>query len=232
MKKIFRLLSLILVLMFAVTLTGCSKDVDRPTREVAEGFVLPTLDAKEGYTFVGYFNEETHALYLVGAKIPAGKYSVILIEDSKVNTSTLTYSYPNLAVKGSTFAGWYSTSELKSGTRVTTNNSLPDDCNVIYARYINLADAGLVALVCIVIVFLMLALLLGIVSLFKFLPTKKEKAQKEVKTTNNAVSAPKKAFTMADITDDDMMAAALVATIEYHNETGENVRVVSIKQIG
>ena len=36
---------------------------------------------------------------------------------------------------------------------------------------------------------------------------------------------------MEDIKDDDMMAAALVATIDYHEETGENVRVVSIKEI-
>ena len=35
-----------------------------------------------------------------------------------------------------------------------------------------------------------------------------------------------------DITDDDMMVATLVATIAYRNETHENVRVVSVKQIG
>mgnify|MGYP003291215999 CR=1 FL=1 len=34
-----------------------------------------------------------------------------------------------------------------------------------------------------------------------------------------------------DIKDEEMMAAALVATIDYHNETKKDVRVVSIKEI-
>ena len=34
------------------------------------------------------------------------------------------------------------------------------------------------------------------------------------------------------VSDDDMMVATLVATIAYRNETHENVRVVSVKQIG
>ena len=41
----------------------------------------------------------------------------------------------------------------------------------------------------------------------------------------------KKAISLADIKDEEMMAAALVATIDYHEETKEDVRVVSIKEI-
>ena len=37
---------------------------------------------------------------------------------------------------------------------------------------------------------------------------------------------------LEDIKDEDMMVAALVATIDYHEETKQDVRVVSIKQIG
>ena len=35
-----------------------------------------------------------------------------------------------------------------------------------------------------------------------------------------------------EIADDDMMAAVLVATIDYRNETKKDVKVVSVKQIG
>ena len=81
------------------------------------------------------------------------------------------------------------------------------------------------------IVFLMLILLCLIVSAFKYLPKKEEKKETVVKP-QPVVSAPQKAFTMDDIKDEDMMVAALVATIDYHNETKEDVRVVSVKQIG
>ena len=54
--------------------------------------------------------------------------------------------------------------------------------------------------------------------------------EKPVQQQASATKA-EKALTMEDIKDDDMMAAALVATIDYHEETGENVRVVSIKEI-
>ena len=46
-------------------------------------------------------------------------------------------------------------------------------------------------------------------------------------------SAHQKAFTAADIKDEDMMVAALIATAEYVEETKEkDARLVSIKQIG
>ena len=77
----------------------------------------------------------------------------------------------------------------------------------------------------------MLILLCLIVSAFKYLPKKEEKKETVAKP-QPVVSAPQKAFTMEDIKDEDMMVAALVATIDYHNETNEDVRVVSVKQIG
>ena len=59
--------------------------------------------------------------------------------------------------------------------------------------------------------------------------------QKEVEAPKAApvkqAAAPKKAISLADIKDEEMMAAALVATIDYHEETKEDVRVVSIKEI-
>lgn len=40
-----------------------------------------------------------------------------------------------------------------------------------------------------------------------------------------------KPFDLSDIKDEDMMVAALVASIDYYEETKEDVRVVSIKEI-
>ena len=92
---------------------------------------------------------------------------------------------------------------------------------------INFGSACLIALVCIIIVFAMLALLWGIVALLKFIPAKKEKVKEEQAPVKNA--EPK--LRLEDIKDEDMMVAALVATIDYHEETKKDVRVVSIKEL-
>lgn len=93
---------------------------------------------------------------------------------------------------------------------------------------LSIGQTLLIALVCIIIVFAMLALLWGIVSLFKFLPKPKEKVKKDKKPQANDV---KPALKIEDIKDEDMMVAALVASIEYRNEVKEDVRVVSIKEL-
>lgn len=97
----------------------------------------------------------------------------------------------------------------------------------IIDKNLNIGNACLIAIVCIIIVFLMLALLWGIVELFRLLPEPKKQTEPQV-TPNVQV---RKAISMADIKDDDMMVAALVATIDYHNETKQDVRVVSIKEL-
>ena len=104
---------------------------------------------------------------------------------------------------------------------------------IILSEYVDMTfvDACLVALVCIAIVFAMLALLWGIVAAFKLVAPKAEATVKENKPVAVS-SAPQKAFTAADIKDEDMMVAALIASIDYQEETKENVRVVSVKQIG
>ena len=232
MKKVIRFISMFIVLTFTLVISGCKEE--RPTFDkknfTENGEVV--VEVKEGYTFVGYLKNDidnkTAVLYLPGSTIPQGE--IIFVEDSKVNQTTKVYSYPEIANDGLTFAGWYTTNDFQKGTRVSTNNN--QSANILYARYITFADACLVALVCILIVFLMLALLWGVVSLFKYLAPKTSNEKVNTKENNTIVNTPKKVFTMADITDDDMMVATLVATIAYRNETHENVRVVSVKQIG
>ena len=60
----------------------------------------------------------------------------------------------------------------------------------------------------------------------------KEKAVTKETKPAAVVAAPQKAFTAADIKDEDMMVAALIATIEFNQETKEDAKLVSIKQIG
>ena len=94
----------------------------------------------------------------------------------------------------------------------------------------NFGEGALFSVFAILIVFLVLALLVVSISLlskFKFNDNKKEVKAAPV------VAAPQKKFTAADIADEDMMVAALVATADYIEETKEkDARVVSIKRIG
>lgn len=233
MKRFLKIFSLIAILFATLTLSGCSQSND--FKEVTLELDLPILIGEavdENQTFVGLYvqNEKEGKLYLPGSSVPKGTYQVVTVENSKITDKV--YSYPNMKIEGLTFAGWYETSNFEKGTRVATSSTVIEE-NVLYARYINYADAAIISVVCILIVFSMLALLWGIVAMFKYIAPKEEnKASAPKAAPAPVVSAPQKAFTMDDIKDEDMMAAALVATIDYHNETGENVRVVSVKQIG
>ena len=97
--------------------------------------------------------------------------------------------------------------------------------------YIN---ALLVAFVVIVIVFGVLLVIIGITHfLFKGLNAlfakidAKKKAKNPAKVEQNAPVAPQK----VEISDDDMMAAVLAATIDYQQEIKKDVRVISVKEI-
>ncbi len=99
---------------------------------------------------------------------------------------------------------------------------------------LSIGETLLIAVVCMLIVFAMLALLWGIVALTSFLLNLRK--QKNISIDENLkVNVDEyndtKPLTMEDIKDEDMMVAALVATIEYHNEVKEDVRVVSIKEL-
>ena len=80
------------------------------------------------------------------------------------------------------------------------------------------------------IVFSLLALLALIVSLFKYFNANSEEQKPEQEKVQKTV-APKPQIKLEDITDEDMMAAVLVATIDYHEETQQDVKVVSVREI-
>ena len=231
MKRLFKLFILVITCLFVFSLTSCKKG-SFADAELVDAAILVIDRPVEGKTFVGYYsfdeNAKTGTLYLVGALIPAGKYEAVYVDEATGDYALPAHGHQR---DGYYFAGWYQSAEFVNGQRVTKLSTADSDL-IVCAKYITLADAGIVAGVCIAIVFLMLILLCLIVSAFKYLPSKKEEKKETVVKPQPVVSAPQKAFTMEDIKDEDMMVAALVATIDYHNETNEDVRVVSVKQIG
>ncbi len=100
--------------------------------------------------------------------------------------------------------------------------------------YDNAAELGfgkalLVSLIAIVLVFLVLCAIIGAVKLMQYIYDKLgKKEQAQVASAPVAQTAPKK----VEITDEDMMVAALIATIDYTSETKKDVKVKSIRRIG
>lgn len=90
-------------------------------------------------------------------------------------------------------------------------------------------DGLIPSLVCIIIVFVILALIYGIVAVLNKI--KALDVKEEIVSEQPLTSAPK-TLKVEDIEDEDMMAAVLVATIDYQNQTKQDVRLVSVKKIG
>ena len=223
MKKIFKLFTLVIALLCAILLTGCATEEQFETinNPVTELEPITAELAKKGETVIGLYDKKTDTLYLDILSFTQGEGDYYVVTGSRE-------VLPSMDKKGSNFSGWYTTKEFTSGTKVSSGVAN----SILYAKYMSFAEAGIVALVCMMIVFGMLAIIAGIISLFKFIGPKKEEQQPAVKQVAPQVQAVRPALKLEDITDEDMMAAALVATIDYHEETKEDVRVVSIKQIG
>ena len=216
MKKLIKLFTLAIALFSLALLTGCAKEDQFTTVK------NPSTSQEEIESVIGYYDKTNDILYIANTPdadaLTDGDYYVVTGNPSEL---------PSMIKKGGNFSGWYTTPEFKSGTKVTSSV----DQTVLYAKYMTFTEAGIVAVVCMAIVFGMLALIAGIISLFKF-TAHKEEAKPVVKQQAPQVQAARPALKLEDIKDEDMMAAALVATIDYHEETKEDVRVVSIKQIG
>jgi Na+-transporting methylmalonyl-CoA/oxaloacetate decarboxylase gamma subunit len=82
-----------------------------------------------------------------------------------------------------------------------------------------------ISLFSIFIVFLLLSIVTLAISLLRHIAIKEEP---KIKPIEKKVSKP---LSLSDIKDEDMMVAALVASIDYYNEIKKDVRVVSIKEI-
>ncbi|MBO6280511.1 MAG: hypothetical protein J6M95_02905 [Bacilli bacterium] len=86
---------------------------------------------------------------------------------------------------------------------------------------IGIGDAFLIALIAIIIVFLVLAIIILITTVF----------QKGIEVVQSKTSImPRKENEILN-EDEDAAVAVLVASIEYHKETGKDARIKSIKRI-
>lgn len=253
MKKLSKLLSIFTVcLLSLVLLTSCQnkKNSDKACSVEVEGILEISKDEDEKYQIkvgdivvlsdldkdvLGIYKDDK--LYLNNALVPvANDYEVIYktTEMPKIN---------NKSIFGPYFAGWYQTDEFRnaqgnlnnevklSDRIITLEVAELDYDHILHAYFISFLDAIIVTVICMLIVFLMLILIMGLVMLLKFVAPKETTKSNEQKNNVENTKEVKK-LKLEDIKDEDMMVAALVATIDYHNETNEDVRVVSIKQIG
>ena len=104
----------------------------------------------------------------------------------------------------------------------------------LYGDDIKIGEAILIAIISILIVFAVLFLIIIIINLLQKLLFSKS-SNKDEKPVENVKSEKQtsvnKTVKNTEIKDEDMMVAALIATIDYTNETKKDVRLVSIKQI-
>lgn len=91
--------------------------------------------------------------------------------------------------------------------------------------YSTFSEGLLISLFSIIIVFLILAFVALMVSLLKYFVVSPKVEQ------TPAIETLKKALTLSNITDEDMMVAALVASIDYYQEVKKDVRIISIREI-
>jgi hypothetical protein len=96
-------------------------------------------------------------------------------------------------------------------------------------KEVTLTQGVLYSVFCITVVFGVLVVLWFIISSFKFLNGAPEKQQ--TKEEKVEVKEERKPLRLEDITDPDMMVAALVATIDYSNSGARDVKLVNIKKV-
>lgn len=95
----------------------------------------------------------------------------------------------------------------------------------IYPDKIDFSTGLLISILAIIIVFVILYLIILCVQFSTiFFKNKKDKKEDPQPITNTSKKNK-------EITDEDMMVAALIATIEFKNETNSDAKLVSIKQI-
>jgi len=86
-----------------------------------------------------------------------------------------------------------------------------------------LSDGLFISIFSIIVVFLIILLVSVVIKLFQYFEEKPLIKQEQIET--------KKVLRIEDITDEDMMVAALVASIDYQDSIKGDVRVTSIKEI-
>ena len=102
---------------------------------------------------------------------------------------------------------------------------------IIMLTDMSIGDGAILSLVSILMVFAILLIIIGITSLvFKIVRMfeEREKEKNAVVTNEKVSSTP--VTKSVEIVDDDMMAAVLVATIDYQSEIKKDVRLISVRE--
>ncbi len=95
----------------------------------------------------------------------------------------------------------------------------------------NLGDGGLVSILAILLVFSILAIIIAVTFVVGKGIEKYSLKTSEIKTEVVATKAQSEQKQNADLSDEDAVVAALVASIDYRNEIKKDIKVVSIKEI-
>lgn len=93
----------------------------------------------------------------------------------------------------------------------------------------NFGEGAIVCLTAILIVFSVLLIIIGASSLISLIINKFSKKENKVATVTNNPSESKSLS--INVEDEDMMAAVLVATIDYRNEIKKDVKVISVREV-
>lgn len=91
-----------------------------------------------------------------------------------------------------------------------------------------LGEGALCAVIAILIVFAVLAVIILISNLVSFAISNKKETKEEATNNDNNVVAN---TTTVDYNDEDVMAAILVATIDYRNEIKKDVKVLNVREV-
>lgn len=91
-----------------------------------------------------------------------------------------------------------------------------------------LGEGALCALVAVLIVFVVLAIIILVSNLVSLAINSKKETKAEVTNSDNNVVAN---TTTVDYNDEDVMAAILVATIDYRNEIKKDVKVINVREV-
>ncbi|CDC42146.1 unknown [Firmicutes bacterium CAG:449] len=103
---------------------------------------------------------------------------------------------------------------------------------IIMLTDMSIGDGAILSLVSILMVFAILLIIIGITSLvFKIVRMfeEREKEKNAIVTNEKVSSTP--VTKSVEIVDDDMMAAVLVATIDYQSEIKKDVRLISVREV-
>jgi predicted membrane protein len=97
--------------------------------------------------------------------------------------------------------------------------------------FLAVSDTILIYALVILGAILLLALIIILIFALSVYRLTKSPAAEKTEQVERVQQPEAKPFSLEDITDEDMMVAALIATIDYVRQTKKDVRLLSIKQI-